>query len=526
MSETVEVLPASTAMGETLEVLPAPVAAHWVESPEETKRRLEAVARDVRELASAEGAADELLRLLTELGPVFAGFARFLATRADVTPAGLRADFARVADRVAPAPWPEIQEVVEAGWRRRIERVCVAFDEKPFETRFPTQSHRAWLSPTDAVVVTCIPRSFEARLDRELHLLPRLSTALAPALGGRHVFDLAVEEYRAHARRLLDLSADVTASDALVADARRFPPLRARRPHPRLSSRRVAVWDEVAAVPWDTPGLDVPETAASACRAWVRQALLGRAFPEEPSPADFIIAGRRQVALGGRLFTSLPTDAQMTLQTYLVAVAAGDPDLAIRYLKRELVPQRGVDGAGFERRIRHAWSVDSDAAGGSELLAQLLLHWRIAVEHGYQPKPRLVSFYRGCLAAVSAATAMGAEADVLRNTLETLQIRLIASQVETLTGVSPTTARSVREAGWRLITALASGPLAAERRADAAGPRMSVVGSLLLALAAIGLATPALIASGVTWADPVGAGLFAAIGALILFLILYRRHAP
>lgn len=511
-------------MSETIEVLPAPTV--WLHSPDDTKRRLEAAARDVRELASAEGASEELLQILPDLGPVFSGFARFLATRADVVPAGLRADLARVPDHVASAPLSEVREVVEAGWRRRVEDVCFAFDETSSETRFPTQSHRAWLTPTDAVIVSCVPPSFETRVERELPMLSMLSTALAGTLGGSDVFDALLADYRGLLRRRLDFSEDVAASEALVADARRFPPLRARRPHPGLSSRRVAVWDDVASVPQETPGFNHDEAGPSICRAWLRQALLGRTFPEEPAPADFIIAGRRQVALGGRLFTSLTTDAQVTIQGYLVAVAAGDPDLALRYLARELVPGRSADVAGFQRRIRHAWSVDSDAAGGSELMAQLLLHWRIAVEHGFQPKARLASFYRGCLAAVSAATALGAEADVLRDTLEALQIRLIASQVEALTGVSPSTARSVREAGWRFVTTLASGPIASDRGTGGSGLPMSVVGSLLLALTAIGVAMPSLVASGATWADPVGAGAFAAIGAVTLFLIIFRRQAP
>jgi hypothetical protein len=174
--------------------------------------------------------------------------------------------------------------------------------------------------------------------------------------------------------------------------------------------------------------------------------------------------------------------------------------------------------------MRHAWSVDSDAAGGSELMAQLLLHWRIAVEHGYQPKPRLVSFYRGCLAAVSAATALGGEADVLRDALESLQIRLMAFQLETLTGITSSAARTVREAGWRFLTAIASGPISPDRPIfGGSGLSMAVAGSLLLALTAIGIALPSVVASGVDWADPAGAVVFALLGATTLFLIVRRR---
>ncbi len=511
-------------MSDTLDALSAsPVGP---QSHGDARQRLEAAARDVRELASTEGASEELLRTLADLGPVFSGFARFLATRADVVPAGLRADLADVPDGPAPAPSSEILALLEAEWRSPVRDVCYAFDETPGDTRFPTQSHRAWLTPTDAVTVSCVPPSFEARAERELPMLSVLSEALARTVGGPDMFAGLVEDYRALLRRRLDLSGDVAAGQVLVADARRFPPLRARRPHPGLSSRRVAVWDEIASVPPDTPGFGHEEAGPSACRAWLRQALLGRTFPEEPTPNDFILAGRREVALGGRLFTSLPTDAQVTIQGYLVAVAGGDPDLAIRYLMRELVPGRSADAAGLERRIRHSWSADSDAAGGSELMAQLLAHWRIAVEHGYQPKARLVSFYRGCLAAVRAATIMGAEADVLRDTLEALQLRLVAFQVEAFTGVSPSTARSFREAAWRFVTALASGPIGSDHGGAGSGASIVVVGSLLLALTAIGIASPVLVASGVAWADPVAACLFAAIGAVTLFSIVFRRQAP
>ncbi|MEQ1729078.1 MAG: hypothetical protein ABL982_11930, partial [Vicinamibacterales bacterium] len=413
---------------------------------------------------------------------------------------------------------------VESGWSARLEDVCVTFEDTPTEIRFPTQSHRAWLTPTDAVIVSCVPASFEERAEREIPTLSALAPALAGAVGGTDVFNALVENYAALQRRRLDFSEDVVSSEALVADARRFPPLRPRRPHPGLSSRRVAVWDEIAAVSPDTAGFDHAEAGPAILRAWLRQALLGRTFPEEPATTDFVVAGRRQVSLGGRLFTRLPSAAQVNIQGYLVAVAAGDPDLAIRFLTRELVAGRAADLAGFERRLRHAWSVDADAAGGSELMAQLLLHWRIAVEHGYQPKPHLGSFYRGCLAAVSAATARGAEADVLRDTLEALQLRLMAFQLESLTGVSPTTARSVREAGWRLVTTLASGPIASDRVGPGGpGLPMMVVGALVLALVSIGIAMPILVASGAAWAEPVGAGVFAAIGSVTLFLIVFRR---
>jgi hypothetical protein len=510
-------------MSESLDVLSPAAPPPGLSTAEAARQRLEAVTGSRRELVSAEGARGEFLEILGDLGPVFTGFARFLSTRPDVAPGGLRADFSRVADRIAPAPYAEIRQLLEAVWHGPIEQVCFSIEEIPTEMRFPTQSHRAWLSPTEAVIVTCVPRAFEARLECDLQMLPMLSTALAPTLGGPDAFRRVVDDYRRRVRSLLDLSADVTASGALVADAQRFPALRGRRAHPGLSSAHIAVWDDIAAVPPDSPAFDPADAGASACLAWLRQALLGSAFPEDTTASDFMIAGRREVALAGRCFTSLPRDGQLNIQGYLVATAAGDPDLVAHYLRRELVAGRDVDAVAFLRRIRHAWSVDTDAAGGSELMAQLLLHWRIAVEHGYQPTARLVSFYRGCLAAVAASTAMGAEADVLRHALASLQIRMLASQVEAFTGVSRSTIRSAREVEWRFLNALASLPIQLWTAADqTSGGAITVVAALLFTLATIGFAVPPVVASGAHWADRFGALLFGGVGGLTLLGILLR----
>ena len=267
---------------------------------------------------------------------------------------------------------------------------------------------------------------------------------------------------------------------------------------------------------WTLRGLDCVLAGDGVCRAWLRQALLGRTFPEETEPGDFIVAGERRITVGGRLFTTLEAAARPSIQGYLVAAAAGDPDLAVRFLLRELRPLGRADRAGFTRRMRHAWSIDADAAGGSELMAQLLLHWRLAVEHGYEPSAGLTSFYRGALSAVRAAVWVGAEGDALLNALTALQIRLIVSRVEAWTGVSSGAVRSAREAGWRMVTTLASAPLGPDGE-PVAGGRLLLFGSWLLVLTAIGLVMPALVASGAAWADQVGAALFAVVGGLLLY---------
>lgn len=473
------------------------------------------------ESVSHLGVSANLLATLREQGPVSTGFARYLSTRADVVPAGLRAALADCTDVLPPAPVADVRALLEEAWGGRLQDVCFTFEETPLDVRFPTQSHRAWLSPTRAVIVRVVPPRFIAELERGLRALEQ-STLFAPVLDGE-VFAGLVHDYTEVLRKRVDQGPDLAAASSLVADARRFPPLRAARPHPGLSCDRVCVLDELAAIPPDTPGFDPVDEGAGACRAWLRQALLGGVFPEEAEPSDFVIVGRRQVALRGRLFTRLDAEAQADIGGYVVAVAAADPDLAMRYLLRQLTPGPAADLAGFQRRLRHAWSIDADAAGDSELLAQALLHWRIAIDHGFTPSRSLVSFLRGATSAARAARHIGAEDDVLADALGALQLRVMAAQIESMTGVSPTNARSAREAGWRLVTTLAAGPVDGARGPRSSGAPLHVFGSLLVALTAVGVAMPRLVSSGASWADPLGAALFAALGAALLVVMTRRR---
>jgi hypothetical protein len=511
-------------MSDAFEATLGPGFRSW-DRDDDAWRRLEAAGRDAANLVSAEGATASWRLLLRDLGPVFSGFGRYLATRADRIPAGLRSDLAAVEDLVTPAPWLEIRDTIESERGCRLDRIFVEIEEAPIEVRFPTQSHRAWLSPTDPVIVTCVAPSFEARIDRDLSRLPLLEPVMARVSGGSSAFGALVADYRAVLARRANIGPDVDAGIAVTGDARRFPQLLHRRAHAALCSRRVSVWDDIATVAPDSPGFDPAAAGEHACRTWLRQALLGSAFPEETTVGDFMIAGRRQVALGGRLFTAISAKTQDHLQGYLVAVAAGDPDLALTFLLRELVAGPSADPTGLRRRFRHSWSTDLDGAGGSELLAQMLLHWRLAIDHGYRPEAHLVSFYRGCLAAASAATEIGAAPDVLRDALDGLQLRILTRQAETFIGFSPTSARSVQEAAWQLATRITTLPVAGPSQGGRPAPSLATTGSLLLVLAALGVAAPRLAAWGAGWGEPAAAAAFAAIGAWTLRGILGRRKA-
>lgn len=473
------------------------------------------------ESISSLGLSASMREGLGARGPVATSFARYLSTRADVVPAGLRAALASCADLTTPAPASEVRALLDAAWGARVSDVCFDFEDAPVEVCFPTQTHRAWLAPTHAVLVRVVPPQFLQELERGLRSL-RDSRLFTPVLDAE-AYRRLVADFEVTLRRRVSQAADLAAASSLVADARRFPQLRAARPHPALSRDHVCVLDEVVAIPLDTPGLDRPDEGAGAFRAWLRQALLGGVFPEEVEPTDLVLAGRRQISLRGRLFARLDADAQADLSGYIVAVAAADPDLAMRYLQRQLVPGRTADAAGLQRRLRHAWSIDGDAAGDSELLAQLLLHWQIAVDHGFTPRPALVAFLRGATSAVRAARHIGAVDDVLADALGALQLRVMASQLEAITGVSPSNARSAREAGWRLITTLSAGPVDGMRGPRPSGAPLHVFGSLLLVLAALGVAMPRLISAGASWADPIGAVLFAGLGGSLLFVSTRRR---
>ena len=116
------------------------------------------------------------LRLACEkLGPTFIKFGQVLSTRRDILPPGVASELARLQDGVEPMPLADAVRIVEAEYRRPLDRVFSSFSERPLGAASLSQVHEAQLAATGEAVVVKIQRpGIQHMVDADIDLIRRI----------------------------------------------------------------------------------------------------------------------------------------------------------------------------------------------------------------------------------------------------------------------------------------------------------------------------------------------------------------
>jgi predicted unusual protein kinase regulating ubiquinone biosynthesis (AarF/ABC1/UbiB family) len=504
-----------------------------------------------REAETGEDLGRRLRAALAGLGPVFSAFGLYLATRPDLLPAGDCLELADLPDRMEPMPAGAIRSLLADALGVPPEEVWAEIGELPLESRLVTQAHTARLHSGEAVVVRVVRPVLDEGLVLDLELLDLLGEVPvghaangSPRAADRPLAE-AVADFRTDLVGRVDLGTEAAALELFAADTADLGFLHVPQVWRHLSGPRVltterlggATLREIAAL--DRPSAeaaappDLRDLARRLCILWLRQALLGRAFPVEPRVEDLLILPRGRIALASGPFAKPPSAVQGNLWSYLIAAAKQDPDEACTYLLREMTAGPEANEEQLRLRLRQvvpfrdgAWSL-----GGDSLAEHLFVHWRLARECGYRPRLHLLAFWRGLFAITSASRQLAPERDTLHEALQ--EVRLVTSfgQVRDLM-----TTRQLQDNLERyallatqlpqkldevLTVAAMGGAVPARPAAEPHGAErrdsLSLVIAFVLALAALTLAARQLTAAGAPWAEPAGA-----VTALVLGLLLLR----
>ena len=497
-----------------------------------------------------------LAAALASLGPVFSLFGIYLASRADLFKPKDCLELAAIPDQAEPSRGAAIHELFVRETGGSIDENYSIFEEDPFESRLLYQTHRARLKNATEVTVRIAHPELEERLPGDAELLPLLEGAFAAEVIADFDLERAITGFRRALAREMDFVHQADAIDLLAGDARDFDMLAAPAVHRSLSSSRVltAEWpsgpsvaDVIAGVhKWEirraggarTFDVDPNDLARRLCRVWLRQALLGAAFPVDPRPESVIVVSEKRIAFAAGSFASFSSGARTNLRNYLLAAASEEPDKACSYLLKEM--EEGQSKAGqedLERKFRQVapfrdggWGGNS---GGDSLAEQLFVQWRITNASGCRPSFHLLSFYRGLFLIAAAAEQLAPRRDSLAAGLDDVRLMEVLGQFQEMAGVRglgdglDKYARMMVEMPGKLDEVLS---LAAEGNArlklrivEAAGHKrqknsLAAASSLLLLLAAVVLLSHHLAKQDGegAWAEKIGAVLCVLIGTMAL----------
>ncbi len=398
--------------------------------------------------AAHDNRAVRVRAALESLGPVFSAFGIYVSSRPDLLPANVCLELGAIADRGEVTPITAVKEVIQREIGRSCEEVFLALEPTPFESRLIFQSHRAELRGGEVVTVRVVHPELGESLERDVELLLLLEDAFESEDWDHLPIESLVADFRDAFEQQMDCVQQAEALQLMAQDADDLEILKVQAVLGDLSAAKMLTIEPLSGIDVDNliacsgepqPGIctnsdlqsgrggfDLDNLASRLCLVWLRQALLGHTFPVDPRLSNIAILPDKQVAFTGGGFVSLPPTARTNLWDYLIATSVEDPDKACTCLLKEMREEKRAEADALQNRFRQVVPFRDGGWDGfdtsSSMPERLFLHWRLANACGYQPKPHLVSFYRGLFQVASTAHWLAPGSDSFLKGLEDLRL--------------------------------------------------------------------------------------------------------
>jgi predicted unusual protein kinase regulating ubiquinone biosynthesis (AarF/ABC1/UbiB family) len=235
--------------------------------------------------------------LAVEMGGVLIKLGQFLSIRVDVLPEEIAGELAGLQDEVPPAPPEAIRAQVEREYGRPLERTFEAFEPHPVGAASLAQVHRARMPGGREVVVKVLRPGIEVLVETDLQ-------AVDLALGWLRLWKLVARrvdlgqlshEFRRITEGELDLIAEAGAAlrfSEMFADD---DGVRAPRPYPELSTRRVLVMEDVGFLKLAdlevlrAAGIDPAAVARTLYGAYMEQIFVHNFVHADPHPGNLFV---------------------------------------------------------------------------------------------------------------------------------------------------------------------------------------------------------------------------------------------
>lgn len=154
------------------------------------KSRLREITAVLKKHGITRGVTPEKLRLILEdLGPTFIKIGQIMSMHSDILPKRYCDELMRLCYDVAPMPFKEVTEVIEAAYGCPFFDVFSEIDEKPLGSASIAQVHRAMLLDGSRVVVKVQRKDIYETMARDIALLHK-AVKLVPPVSIKGMVDL------------------------------------------------------------------------------------------------------------------------------------------------------------------------------------------------------------------------------------------------------------------------------------------------------------------------------------------------
>jgi len=464
---------------------------------------------------------------LEELGPLFAGFGRYLGSRVDLLPLAACATLAET----------RIPEAADAPSGPPPSLTGIEIEPTPFRWSVLHLWHRGVLEDGEAVVVKKLRSGVVDSLERQIEELPALEKLRLEELAD---VGSAVESYLVWLERQFDLRRELRGLRRLASEAPNFDALIVPRLWEDSSDEETLVFSDPGGTALgDADSDDSGDRARRLCSSWLQQVLLESVLPEGPVEENLWLLEDGRIAVTGGLFTSLGRSSRRGLLDALIATSRGDPDRACDHLLRACNAElEDADHDRLQVLFRQAepfrdggWNEDYR---GRRLADTLGVQWRLIRREGVDIPPPVVAYLRGLYQVETSARRLDPDHDAFAEAVNDLGVVAAASRlretfsVRRVRGVLEATVPVLQELAERadkLGAASEENSNGSESKPATRKREWSEIAGLLLLMVATVISAQGLRAAGIggEWLQAAATAFFGVLASLALWRVW--RHS-
>ena len=321
--------------------------------------------------SSSKPLPEQLADDLESLGPAFIKLGQLLSTRPDILPPAYLDALSRLQDKGKPAPWPEIERVLEEEFETHPDRIFDELDRVPIATASLGQVYRATLHDGRPVIVKVQRPDMIRSLNDDLAAFTELAELLHnhTELGRCWQVKPMMETLSRNIASELDYRREAHDSHLLADNLRQFDRLQVPQAIDSLTRPRVLTMEHVDGVKITEVSqvvlieLDRKELNHQLFRGYLQQVLIDGVFHSDPHPGNLLLTRNGRIALlDFGMITRVSAETRMHLVKLLFAVSRGEGEEAARVAEAMSQPTPLFKRHEFVRKISHLVSDHQDVA--------------------------------------------------------------------------------------------------------------------------------------------------------------------